>query len=75
MSKIPKDGSLPTAEEFYKRYNMSIDNGFRASIELAIQFAKLHCEAQAETIISKIKPSNPFYKDAIKNAYPLENIK
>ena len=79
--------NLPTAEEFLKRENLPTDILSGDDINYAmIEFAKLHCEAQAKEIVDKAKLDDGDYiadghyekiinKDSILNAYPLTNIK
>lgn len=88
---------IPTAKEILKETDSysHIDDGgdkvfYSGFVEsLMIEFAKLHCEAQAKVISEKAEieeiwdnPVNPSMgitygvdKDSILNSYPLENIK
>ena len=44
--------------------------------EIMIEFAKLHVEAQAETIIDKMDDTLPMIEyQKVRNAYPLDLIK
>jgi len=67
---------IPSALEFYDLP----ENYEKNSIEIMIEFAKLHCEAQREAILENVEThiqgeSMIIDKESIKNAYPLTNIK
>ena len=72
---------IPTAEELSKRYGLSAKGALWTDTvrAFAIEFAKLHVEAQTEAIL-KITHKNGIprivdNKESILNAYPLTNIK
>ena len=72
---------IPTAEEFYKQTTGCVMN-HRDVKTAMIEFAKLHVEAALEAALedsphgsSTDIPSYEDMKDAILNAYPLENFK
>ena len=72
---------IPTAEEFYKQTTGCVMN-HRDVKTAMIEFAKLHVEAALEAALedsphgsSTDIPSYEDMKDAILNAYPLENVK
>ena len=82
------ENKIPTAEEFLasKQYDWAEDIN---TTECMIEFAKLHCEAQAKIIAKNVKMEDVgevnsewdweeyyiVYKNSILNAYPLDNIK
>jgi hypothetical protein len=78
------EDKIPTAEEFFDSSNVGISNTTeymycqKDIVKKAIEFAKLHLEAQSEAII-KIKHMKltcfEDNKESILNAYPLTNIK
>ena len=71
MSKIP------TAEEFYKQTTGCVMN-HRDVKTAMIEFAKLHVEAalkEAEIAGQNNWGNTKQMKDAVLNAYPLENVK
>jgi hypothetical protein len=62
------ENNIPTAEEFFGFINGEIAYPPDFVHRTAIEFAKLHCEAQLKAILKKarIKHSGPyFYKDDI----------
>lgn len=90
---------IPTAEELFKEYSslyqfeegdseyLTDKDDFKTAL---IEFAKLHCEAQAKEIVVKAelldnkecwrscscdRPCKMINEDSILNAYPLSNIK
>lgn len=97
MEKHIKAGNLPTAEEFLidkgianpigEIWRLDLSRDCYAQTEkdihtAMIEFAKLHCEAQAEAIAdkayitySKHTGDEIICKDSILNSYPLEKIK
>ena len=83
MGKHIKDGYLPTAKDFYYKHTTTGNDPGKNTLNLMIQFAKLHVEAAlkeaSENAEQKwIKFTENDYeidKDSILNAYPLENIK
>ena len=69
---------IPTAREFYDKHDSD------DCVVMMIEFAKLHCEAQAEAITWNVEINDydehfqysPHVdKNSILNSYPLENIK
>lgn len=72
---------MKTAEEFIKDAQQNPEKGWTAK-KILIEFAKYHVEQalknaleEAPTGSSTDIPSYEEMKDAILNAYPLENIK
>lgn len=82
---------IPTAEEFFKEYsnNTSLSEGYYDYLvdkedfkEAMLEFAKLHCEALRQAILDDISADyDPEWnschvdRDAIREAYPITNIK
>ena len=72
LKNIKKMSKIPTVEEFL------LLNNFKNNTEAMIKFAKLHVEAalkEAEIAGQNNWGNSKKMKDAILNAYPLENIK
>tara|TARA_R110000868_G_scaffold101359_2_gene279045 strand:- start:126 stop:365 length:240 start_codon:yes stop_codon:yes gene_type:complete len=79
---------MKTAEEIYYYYtgkNLTVEQLTKRAM---VEFAKFHCKAQLEAILSKAKTKNidggwqgggtsitVIDKESIKNAYNLDNIK
>jgi hypothetical protein len=70
-----------TAKEFLKDTNLKeIFNSGPPNLEtILIEFAKMHCKAQAKIIAEKIKNfddrhTNNYLQDSILTAYPESNI-
>lgn len=79
---------IPTAEEFFipHSYRSAGKIDTSKAIELAIEFAKIHREAQLKSILKNVKQEiacdrestehfNLSVKPSILNAYPLDKIK
>jgi len=79
--------NIPTAEEFYDTNSDYMDSPSN-TINLMIEFAKLHVEAAKEEISKKARTKSDWSgntgseycdtivdKDSILNSYPLTNIK
>lgn len=77
---------IPTAEEFAKTHHPM--KTYPVDYQMMIEFAKLHCEAQAKVISENVKTKEVdggyqgggtsitiVDKESILNAYPLTNIK
>jgi len=77
------EDKIPTAEEFFDSSNVGISNTTeymycqKDIVKKAIEFAKLHLEAQSAIIKIKHMKLTCFAdnKESILNAYPLTNIK
>ena len=74
LKNIKKMSKIPTPEEF-----LETDKDWnRTTAQMMIEFAKLHVEAalkEAEIAGQNNWGNSKKMKDAILNAYPLENIK
>jgi hypothetical protein len=79
---------IPTAEEFFEQHiQRGVNNTHTNYLNTAIEFAKLHREAQLKAILEKATIETKCYqfgdmdeyhvinKDSILDAYPLTNIK
>lgn len=81
---------IPTAEAFYAKCREEWDTGSYSPpdpYKFAIEFAKLHVQAQNKAILEKVRltdfaeeflqegAGNAIDKNSILNAYPLINIK
>jgi len=68
---------IPAAEEFLKRDESGVFNEVDIT-QAMIEFAKLHVQAQTETILERIKlrgEHSTIDQNIIINAYSLSNIK
>lgn len=79
MGKHIKDGYLPTAKDFYYKHTTTGNDPGKNTLNLMIEFAKLHVEAakkQFKIVINEIDDPFPFErKDILKDIYPLKNTK
>ena len=87
MGKHIKDGYLPTAKDFYYKHTTTGNDPGKNTLNLMIEFAKLHVEAAKKEYLQqgfgrymehpfdKYPTRVPTDEDSILNAYPLENVK
>jgi hypothetical protein len=84
------ENNIPTAETLLESYRFKAgehigNSDYDLMCKFAIEFAKLHCEAQSKAILKKVKQEiacdaystehfNLSVKPSIINAYPLDKI-